>query len=463
MTIREALGSPASPQWIVFFWLTPVVILLVILQEAVTPFPSWWWPLLSALAQHLVAGVVVAIGDRIARRRHDIVPVITVLLMWMLAAACRGIVGGAVAESVAGVNPDYVLRIAVWVLISAVWLVPMVFAVAQFRRRRSLIAALDSAHYEQTQEQLLSDVSGAEMQRQLRKAIAESLDPALRQLQASLATSRGLLKPGAVAELSLRISQLDDDAADLSESARAPLVALPPARARLSRIIDVAPRQPGLSAVFVWFATIALLLVDTWRIFGPLAALEVVVSTSAAAAVLAVLPAAVRALRPAIFARRAQRVSVAATTLAIGVGAYLMLNSGIDPLTWHSAYLLPLLVTGLVAASATYFLAIGLADANREGGEQLSALDADLGHLRTRNLDLLERERRRMTDLMHGPVQGRIAACVMALNFHVASQQASDQHPADQHPFDAEPVLEHLRAVSRDLSVITASVSRARP
>jgi hypothetical protein len=73
-----------------------------------------------------------------------------------------------------------------------------------------------------------------------------------------------------------------------------------------------------------------------------------------------------------------------------------------------------------------------------------------------------------MTDLMHGPVQGRIAACVMALNFHVASQQASDQHPTeqhptDQHPFDAEPVLEHLRAVSRDLSVITASVSRARP
>ena len=73
-------------------------------------------------------------------------------------------------------------------------------------------------------------------------------------------------------------------------------------------------------------------------------------------------------------------------------------------------------------------------------------------------MQLVDRERSRLSELMHGPVQGRIAACIMALNFHATSD--TDAHPA-QNLIDS--VLDHLRAVSRDLAQIAAGVGRASP
>lgn len=458
MTVREALGGPWAAHWLLLVAFLPPSTLLVLLRETVTPFPEWWWPLASALAQHAVTGAVILIGGAIARHFHRIVPVATILAIWALGAGLRGIVAGAIAQQVAGVDPEFVTRTAVWTIVSIVWVPPLVYAIAQFERRRLIIGALDVTEFELARERPLADATSAEVQKRLRHAIAESLTPALRDLQASLEASRTSLDRASVAELSLRLSQLHDDTVDLLDSAHPTAAPTPPPRASLRRALDVPPRRPWLTALLVAVATTTLVVFDAWRIFGPLAAIEVVISTGAAAIVIGAVPATVAVVRPDALLANGQRTTLIATLLGIFVSTFLMLNSGIDPITWHGLLIVPLLAIGLTIASGTYLSAIVLADSNDEADARLAALQHDLAAVREHNETVVERERHRLSELMHGPVQGRIAACIMALNFHTTGD-----NDAEQARFLTDSVLDHLRAVSRDLAQIAAGVGRPSP
>ncbi len=456
MTVREALGGPWAAHWVLLIAFLPPSTLLVLLRETLTPFPEWWWPLVSALAQHVVTGLVIMIGGTIARRVHALIPVATILAIWALGAGLRGIVAGAIAEQVAGVDPEFLTRTAVWTIVSIVWVPPLVYAIAQFERRRLIVGALDVAEFELARERPGADANGAEVQQQLRQAIAESLSPALHDLQASLDVSRASLDRAAVAELSLRLSQLHDDTADLLDSAHTPAPAPPPPRATLRRALDVPPRRPWFTALLVAIATTVLIVFDAWRIFGPLSAIEVVVSTVAASTIIGLVPATVAVVRPEALEAHGQRTTVIAALMGILVATYLILNSGIDPITWHGLLIMPLLAIGLTFASAASLSTIVLADANTEADVRLRTLLAELADVRERNEQLVERERHRLSELMHGPVQGRIAACIMALNFHAAGDTDEQQARAL-----TDAVLDHLRAVSRDLGQIAAGVGRS--
>ncbi len=458
MTVREALGGPWAAHWLLLVAFLPPSTLLVLLRETVTPFPEWWWPLASALAQHVVTGAVIMIGGAIARRLHTLVPVATVLAIWALGAGLRGVVGGAVAQQVAGVDPEFLERIAVWTIVSIVWVPSLVYAIAQFERRRLIIGALDVTEFELTRERPRANATSSEVQQRLRQAIAESLTPALHDLQSSLEASRSTLDRAPVAELSLRLSQLHDHTADLLESAHMPPAAAPPSRSSLRRALDVPPRRPWLTALLVAIATTTLVVFDAWRIFGPLAAIEVIISTAAASMVIGAVPATLAVVRPDALLANGQRTTVIATLLGIFVSTFLMLNSGIDPITWHGLLIVPLLACGLSVASATYLSTIVLADSNVEADARLTTLQRDLIAVREHNEFLVDRERHRLSELMHGPVQGRIAACIMALNFH-----ATGDHDAEQAQFLTDSVLDHLRAVSRDLAQITAGVRSESP
>lgn len=458
MTLRDALGGRWASHWLVLVAFLPPSTLLVLLRETVTPFPAWWWPLVSALAQHVVTGAVILLGAAIARRVHGVVPVGTMLLIWTLGAALRGVVGGTVAAQVAGVDPEYATRAAIWALVSVVWVPPIVYAIAQFDRRRALLGAIDVTEYELARQRPLADASSAVMQRQLRIAIGESLTPALDDLRQSLDASRASFDRAAVAELSLRVSQLHDDAADLLASAQETPAPAPRPVASLRRALDVPPRRPWLTALLVLGATLTLLLPDAWRIFGPLAALEVVVAVTAASLMIGAVPALVARWRPSALDANGQSTTTIATLLGIFVATYLMLNSGIDPITWHGLVIVPLLAIGLTIASAVAIAAILLADVNDEAAARLTALESELQELLEHNEVLLTRERARLAELMHGPVQGRIAACIMALNFHVSS----GADPAAGAAL-TEAMLEHLRAVSRDLTKITGGRTVVTP
>lgn len=457
MTLRQALGGPWAAHWLFLVGLLLPTTLLVLVREVATPFPDWWWPLVSALAQHIVAGAVVVIGGAIGRRFHEYLPIATVLSIWIVAAVVRGFVAGAIAQSAAGVDPEYGSRIATWVVVSLVWLPAMVYAIAQFERRRAVLGAIDVTEFELSRERPRTDASSAEVQQQLRQAIAESITPALSDLQASLDASRDALDRASVAELSLRLSQLHDDTADLLESARPVDPPAPAPLAGLRRALDVPPRLPWLSAALVVGATVVLIVFDAWRIFGPLAVLEVIVSATGAGIVLGLVPTLVDALRPQLLVAHGQRITGVALILGIGTGCYLMLNSGIDPITWHGWLIVPLLAVGLTIASAMYYSAIVMSDANAEADARLVTLQSALSALKTHNDQVLDLERSRLSELMHGPVQGRIAACIMALNFH-ATGDSTEEHGRTL----ADSVLDHLRAVSRDLEQIAAGVGDTR-
>lgn len=458
MTVREALGGPWASHGMLLVAFLPPATLLVLLRETVTPFPDWWWPLVSAIAQHVVMAIVIGLGSAIARAVHPVIPVATILSIWSLGAALRGVVGGAIAQQVAGVDPEYLTRSAVWVVVSIIWVPPLVYAIAQFDRRRLIVGALDITEFELDRERPRANATSTEVQQQLRQAIAESLAPALHDLQASLEASRTALARTSVVELSLRLSQLHDDVADLLDSTRTPGVPSPPPRSTLRRAFDVPPRRPWLTASLVAVSTIALLVFDVWRIFGVLAAQEIIVATVAAAVVMGAMPAALARIRPDVLTFHGQRTTGIAALLGIFVATLVMLNSGIDPITWHGLLIVPLLAIGLTVASGTYLATIVLADANSEAEARLMALRGELDDLREHNRRLVDRERRRLSELMHGPVQGRIAACIMALNFHAAGDSTDEQAR-----FLTDSVLDHLRSVSRDLAQIAANVTQSSP
>ncbi|MDX2026270.1 hypothetical protein [Microcella sp.] len=456
MTVREALGGPWAAHWLFLVGLLPPTTLLVLLQESTTPYPEWWWPLVSATVQHVVAGATIVLGGAIARRRHDIIPLPTVFAIWAIAAFARGYAAGVIAERVAGVDPQFATRIAIWLLASVVWLPAMVYAVAQFERRRALLGAIAVAEDAVHSEQPHTDETRALVQQQLRHAVADSLAPALNDLQASLEATRDSLDRASVAELSLRLSRLHDHTADLLESADGVAATTPVIRAGLRQALDVPPRLPWLSAALVTGSTVVLVLFDVWRIFGPLAAVELMVATIAAGLVLGLVPTIVGAVRPSLLTQHGQRINAVALVLSIAVSGYLMLNSGIDPITWHGMLVVPLLAVSLTIASAMYYSAIVMADANAEAHARLSVLQADLAELRATNDHIVARERQRLSDLMHGPVQGRIAACIMALNFHSHADTTVDQAREL-----ATAVLDHVRAIARDLDDIAAADPRS--
>jgi hypothetical protein len=208
-------------------------------------------------------------------------------------------------------------------------------------------------------------------------------------------------------------------------------------------------------------ATISATLPDVWRLFGDLAALELTISISAASVVIGLVPWLVLTFAPEHPMARDQRVTVLACSVGIGLAIYLMLNSGIDPITQNGLTVVPLVTVTLSIACALIVGAIVLADANREVEEKLLANTQQGRREESAHSALVDRERRRLADLMHGPVHGRLAACVMALNFATAAAQTNTTSNATGENLPVDPALvdsifEHLRAASRDLSAIAA-------
>ena len=248
MTVREALGGPWATHWAMWAGLFVPTALIVGLRESITGYDSWWWPLLSAVIQHVAVGVIVLGGGALARRRSDLLPLAVVAVLWITAAIARGVIGGSLAQSVAGADPEYLERSLIWLLGTVVWVPLVVYTAAQIDRRRLLLGALDATTADIEEQRTQAGESGDEVRRSLNVAVRESLQPALSELVASLESTRDRLSAGSLAELSLRVSQLHDRTADLLEPTRSPVPSLAPVRSSVRRAFDVPPRLPWVIA-----------------------------------------------------------------------------------------------------------------------------------------------------------------------------------------------------------------------
>ena len=101
-----------------------------------------------------------------------------------------------------------------------------------------------------------------------------------------------------------------------------------------------------------------------------------------------------------------------------------------------------------------FALAGALFRINEDAGSLLAESRAMIEALIVERDEIRERERRRLAILMHGPIQGRLAACVMALNFHTTA--APDPAEADRVPAMVNSILAHLTDVSADLVALAS-------
>lgn len=449
MTLREALGGRWSTHWALWLALYPGAIALILLRESTTDYPEPWWPILSATVQHLVSGTVVVAGGAIARRRSAVLPVWVVIALWALACVVRAAIGATVAEVVAGVPGHFFFRVGSWLLVSAVWLTALVYGIAQIERRRQLIGELEQAQRRLERATELATESSEAMQTRLASTVRASVAPVLDDLLDRLVHVRQELDPRAFAEISLRLSSLHDETADLVQSvAPVPAVTEPPRRASLREVFDVHLQQPWGAAGLVTVATASLVVADAWRIFGGEAALELITATLAAGTTLGIVLRL--STRWSMLARtRASSVTLGGLGAAVLVIAWTMLHSGIDDVTWHGVFLLPILALGMTVSCSVVIAALALARSNDDDVATLRAMATDLRRLDDAHRAALERERHRLSELMHGPVQGRIAACVMALTFF----SSADAAPGALATI-TEQVLDHLAAAARDLSLL---------
>lgn len=455
LTVREALGGPWASHWLVWLGLYPPTTLLVLLRESVTPFPEWWWPLLSATVQHLAVGIIIAVGATIARRRRAIIPLSWVGIMWGTAAVARALIGGAIATLVAGVDPEFGFRLVAWIVASALWVPVFVYALAQFDQRRLLLGSLDAARRELEEARCTSAESADDVQRRLRESVRQTLQPVLDDLQGSLAKSRESLSRLRLEDVSAQLSRVHDDVAAVVEAAGSGTTEASARgeRASVQRAFDVQPGRPVLTAVLVTVGTITLIVPDAWRVFGPLAALEVVVATVVAGLFLGVGPALALSTGHRVTIFPGQSVTVVSLVFALGAMTQIMLASGIDPITWHGLLATPLIAVSLILASVVFALASALYTINEEAAGLLAETRATIETLTAERDAIRERESRRLAILMHGPIQGRLAACVMALNFHTTMP---DQGEEEQVPAMLDSILVHLNDVSADLVALAS-------
>lgn len=454
LTIRVALGGPWASHWLVWLALYPPTTLLVLLREGNTPYPEPWWPLASATIQHLVVGVIVLGGGELARRWHPILPLSIVMSLWAAAATSRALIGGALAEGLAGVDPEFTFRIAAWVTSSVVWVPMFVYAIAQVDRRRLLLAALDVAEEELKREELLALESTEQLHARLASTVRAQVEPVLHDLEHSLETQRSQLSGAMAAEIGMRLSQLHDDTATLVER-DGPIEEAPPPRSRASylRAINVRTTRPVLVAGVVSVATLLLIVPDVTRTFGSVAGLEVAIGTMVTGIMLATLPFVATPLHNARQAPAHLLVSSLVTVAAIGAGAATMSLLGSLTVESSSVVLVPLVGLTILFAESTVIGGIVVGTENDDDDARLTLVTTRSARLQATRLERGRRERERMAQLMHGPIQGRLAACVMALNFH-ASTAETDPAGAQQ---IMESVLDHLQAVSRELIALTES------
>ena len=450
VTLREALGGPWATHWTLWLAFYPATVAVILVRESATEYPAWWWPLLSATIQHLIVGVIVVGGGAIARRRSPVLPVPVFIALWGLSAIVRGMIGSTVAEVVAGVPGEFLYRAGSWIVLTIAWAPAIVYGIAQIDRRRALIG-----HLEQAQEALdlaatRTTETGDAMRARLARVVQTSVGPVLDDLLDRLVAVRRSLDPAAFAEISMRLSNLHDETADLVESVatREGTRDDGARRASLREVFDVHLARPWLTGSIVTVQTLALVLPEGARLFGGLAAIEIVLAITAAGLALGGVMALSESWSLTRSAR-ASSVTLSAGGAAILVASWVMLHSGIDPITWHGAVLLPVIGVGLLIASTVVIASLVLARANDHDDRTLAGLRRSAALWDAENAAALERERHRLGELMHGPVQGRIAACVMALTFF------SDADAPDG-ALDSitEQVLDHLAAASHDLSLL---------
>ncbi len=457
LSARDALGGPwlgSVTGWAVM--LLPATIVVAVQESSLVPVA---WPrlvgvvLVSSAAQAGAAGGTTALIAALARRRWRVIPMPLVVAMWVTIGVARGLAGGAVASLMTGVDPSFIERIAAWVVVSMVAMPLFVYTAAQLEHRRALLTERSALRDRVARENARARLSARELRDSIVAAVSERIRPVIEEIRHILESLSGPSELHAFAAIGDRLSAVSADAEGLLDVSGDGNSALsrPPARSPIMAALAVELRRPVRTALLSGLAIVPAVLpvaLTPAGFDGTMDALFAVV-VFVIALFASVLLRRVLMRRPGF----ALRLSAAASYLVAGGCASLTIvlleGGGPRPTEFVVAVLFP---AGAVVSAGLVTLAVGVGFANDQLVAELRDEQKRLEDARRLSAERDAKVRAQLTVLMHGPVQGRLSACVMALRFHLGSSSAQD--PA-RTAATRDAVAAHLAAASRDLESLS--------
>ena len=453
LSVREAMGGRWAGNvegWLII--LLPTM-LLVVLQETTTGASGVPLALALGLMEHVVAGAVVFLVIWPARRHWTIIPLWFMIGLWVLIGVARGVVWSAWHVWVLHDSADLGYRILVWVAISLVWSPLYTYSLAQLDRRRSLLGELTAVRNARATERARADQSARQRTRTLVSTVQSTIGPVIAQLHHSLSAITPRLTEDSVEAMAEKLSVVAFDTSRLvaPDVPQVPEVAPAVHRAPVSAALDFPPDRPMLAAALAGIVILPLIVPDTLRVQGVGFALITLLAISVVVVLLAACLAILRWTRLR-FGRPRVVALIFAFLIPGAIGSLLIAAIPGPPLS----VTLPLLILLPVAAAfagSNVGVAVGLAYSNRDLAARVAAIHAETQQLIELADEADRRSREQLAELLHGPVYGRLSACVMALNFHAEELAAGDTSRSDS---IVSTVLEYLEAASRDLDALVS-------
>lgn len=442
LSVSAALGGRSAASlrsWLVM--LVPSAILVVFQEHATL---AWWVALVSAAVQHLAVGaLLVPLGSM--RSRLPIIPLPFMFVVWSLVGVIRAVIGSGIVLIVTGDDPHFVYRLLFWTAISVIWTPMFIYSEAQRQHRRVLRSAWSDETEQLAIENGRSHQPSTELRARLVAAVRESMLPVIHEIQRSLSAAR--MEGQALDSISGRLGTVTRDATRIIETDTPETIPRSPRalnnRATLVAAGDFHRTRP----LFVTGLTVLLLLtvlIPTALLAGGVSAALFLLPVLTVTAVTLLAGLLLAGLQPS----RGILPVYGAFSAAAAAGLAVVLLTADKPFELGSIALALFFAPAVILTAASISTAIGLGVGNEELAASLSELESQVQALRTASAHAESRVREQVATLMHGPVLGRLSACVMALNFHASSDDARDPVRTAE---VTRNVLDHLALAASDL------------
>lgn len=425
---------------------------LVVLQETTNGFPSIGLVLLSALIQHVVAGGFLVGAGILALRALRTVPVVLVYSIWTASGVIRGFLSGWLAVEFAGGEPEYLYRIAYWTIATLVWMPLFTYLLAQLEFRRQLLAQSERLHTRITRAESREKQSVDERAAELVTAVRDTVAPLIVEARNILALAADRDSTMSLEPISAKLEVIASTARSVVDRAAAPDEAATLAPARWSPVIEAlafARARPFYSSVLTCIAVVSLFLPESLREDG-LAGAVVHTGAVVAGGVVVTLGLLLARLSRHFTAMHAAAIFVAGAAMT---QAFLLVIDVHSPneRDWALVIAGPLAFT---AAAAMLSSAIGIGLGNLKLVATVVEQSARLTELTDRSLAREAEITLKVSELLHGPILGRLSACIMALNFYLAESEESRGLRRDA---TTTGVLAHLQLVADDLEKLAGA------
>ena len=453
LSFAQALGgSWLNRPWIWIIGFFPNSALVAILEVSLLD-ETWNDVATTALLQFATAVAVLASSVQLARRRNLIVSVPLVFLFLALTAIAQALLGGAYAATVTGGSSDFGLRIAFWLAVQWLWSPLVINTLAQYEHRRYLLAER-SIHIDSWNANAEQGTIALRNQHvRLLETIRATVSPVISEIRQQLSGNRAPRKQTEFFSTAEQLMALSNSVRTILE---APDISstlawgVPEHSRRIAPIIDAINyeiRRPYVSSAILAILLLPVLAPGMFRLGGIPAIAELAIGVASSTFLFA---SGLQLIK--LFSKETSRSRTAQNAVVhvlASIAAPLVVGTmSWDPLGEREWVLLVLLPVGFLFAAVTVSGAFGLGDANRVLVDDMDQIRGRFGAFQ----NFVREEEKRMSDevelVLHGPIRGRLSACIMALRFHVDELSIADSAHGES---IMRAVSKHLEATARDL------------